>query len=213
MRTLPCLVCLMLCVTARHSFLFFPQISYLNLRIFFPGDLIFWLLTDSTALRLLKAWKGYFCEESVHTFHEKEPKCSIFKLTLLTIFNEAQSMKYFWDNSEWQFSKIPARITIHGSKPQNLHWCVHTLSQQYKVYFPKVQNSAVLQWFLYTCGFNASLLSILSVDHHRLRSLLSVVMVHVHWPSWKAEQSKVLLSYPPARVQISPWFWGAWLWC
>lgn len=95
MRTLPCLVCPMLCVTARHSFLVFPQISYLNFRYFFPGDLIFCLLTDPTTLRLLKTWEGYFCEESVHILHEKEPKFSIFHLILLTIFNEVHSIKYF----------------------------------------------------------------------------------------------------------------------
>lgn len=197
MRTLPCLVCPMLCVTTRHSFLFFPQISYLNLSYFFPGDLIFWLLTDSTTLRLLKTWEGYFCEESVHFLHEKEQKLSIFQLILLTIFNEVQSIKYFWDNWERQFSKILAWITIHDSKPQNSCWCAYTLSQQYNVYFLKVQNSAASQWFLYTSGFNPYFLStwssIFSVDHHRLRPLLTAVVVHLgtaSLTSWKAEQSE-----------------------
>lgn len=161
---------------------------------------------------------GLFLWRICSYFYEKEKKFSILKFILLTIFNEVQPMKYFWDNWERQFSTILTWITTYGSKPQNSHQCPQALSQQYKVNFLKVQNSAALQWFLYTSGFNPYFLStwssILSVGHPGLRPFLTAVVVHLHWPSWKAEQSGTgLPSSLPAAVQISPWFWAAWLLC
>lgn len=197
-----------------HSQAFFPVFPTNKLskpQIFFPGDLIFWLRTGPTTLRLLKTWEGYFCEESVHIFHEKELKFNIFQLMLLTIFNEVQSVKSFRTTGKGSSQKFQPELQTMALNPR-IHVGVCMLS----VSSTRFTSSKLKILLLYSDSYTPLASTPIFSPPGVASSLLTVrgfgpfsQLLCCIFTDQVRKQSRVrhvLPSYLPARVQISPWF-------